>query len=581
MSSNDEILDEIGSYPKMAATVEVVSTPDEAKPFFLIKNNRTRKFLKIGKNEYSILNSLDGINSIEDIYKTYEDRFSGDTIDQLIIKLYHMRLLEQDCVSPEEERKLGVIHRLVRNFTYEKLFKIKVNLLEPDEIIAKIYNKLKFFFHKYFLIPAALFVILGLVLFLLNLPTAVNVFWQGIDNGEILLVVFPMLLITVLHEFSHGLTTKHFGGVIYEMGFMLFYFRPAFYCNVTDSYRFNRWQRSAVNAAGVYFQLFLVACLLAGWQIAGSPLGVGGRFLLNLASFNILLILFNLIPLIKLDGYWILTTIVGIDNLRQKSFDFLNAVAANKIIGISKSKYILKQSSAKEKLVYAIYGISAIIFTIGFLFAIGLRIGGYIVLRFGTIGLVVFVLMVLILFLKAFKSIAEFNIDVFRGGMKSILRFVVLVALVVVVSGFILSEIYVEYEVEALYRLVEAKPGESHQEISDAESLIKVYLRKPDLNYIKKGQNVYINIYKNGRKEGFTGVILSDQPRKELYFNTGINVTANPSLFSGREKHVMLAKITNPTGLFKEVKNSTADVAAGRVTLGQYVGQMFARLIPD
>lgn len=50
-----------------------------------------------------------------------------------------------------------------------------------------------------------------------------------------LLAWITILCVTACHEFAHGLTCKHFGGEVREMGFMLIYFQPAFYCNVSDA----------------------------------------------------------------------------------------------------------------------------------------------------------------------------------------------------------------------------------------------------------------------------------------------------------------------------------------------------------
>src|SRR5256886_9027587 len=79
------------------------------------------------------------------------------------------------------------------------------------------------------------------------------------------LVVFS---VTTMHEFSHGMTCRHFGGKVREVGFMLIYFQPAFYCDVSDSWMFaSRRERMWVTFAGGYFQLVVWGLCTIVWRI--------------------------------------------------------------------------------------------------------------------------------------------------------------------------------------------------------------------------------------------------------------------------------------------------------------------------
>ena len=60
----------------------------------------------------------------------------------------------------------------------------------------------------------------------------------------------------IIHEFGHGLTAKHFGGEVHEMGMLFLVLTPALYCDVTDSWLLpNKWQRIWISAAGIYVEL--------------------------------------------------------------------------------------------------------------------------------------------------------------------------------------------------------------------------------------------------------------------------------------------------------------------------------------
>ena len=62
----------------------------------------------------------------------------------------------------------------------------------------------------------------------------------------------------IIHEFGHGLTAKHFGGEVHEMGILFLVLTPALYCDVTDSWLLpNKWKRIWISAAGIYVECFL------------------------------------------------------------------------------------------------------------------------------------------------------------------------------------------------------------------------------------------------------------------------------------------------------------------------------------
>src|SRR6185436_10731524 len=76
------------------------------------------------------------------------------------------------------------------------------------------------------------------------------------------------MLVIVAHEFAHGLTCKHFGGSVREIGFLLLYFQPAFYCNVSDAWLFpEKSKRLWVSFAGAYFEIFLWSLATVVWRV--------------------------------------------------------------------------------------------------------------------------------------------------------------------------------------------------------------------------------------------------------------------------------------------------------------------------
>ena len=128
----------------------------------------------------------------------------------------------------------------------------------------------------------------------------------------------------VLHEFGHGLSCKHFGGECHEMGVMMLVLTPCLYCNVSDSWMLpNRWHRAAIGAAGMYVELVLASiCTFIWWFTEPGPLNYICLNVMFICSVST--VMFNANPLLRYDGYYILSDVLEIPNLRQKASTILN-----------------------------------------------------------------------------------------------------------------------------------------------------------------------------------------------------------------------------------------------------------------
>ncbi len=127
-----------------------------------------------------------------------------------------------------------------------------------------------------------------------------------------------MALTKVFHEFGHGLACKKFGGQCHEMGVMLLVLTPCLYANVSDSWLLpSKWKRAFIAAAGMYVELVLASVAVFVWWF--SQPGMINQLALNIVFISsVSTILFNANPLLRYDGYYILSDLLEIPNLRSK-----------------------------------------------------------------------------------------------------------------------------------------------------------------------------------------------------------------------------------------------------------------------
>ncbi len=139
--------------------------------------------------------------------------------------------------------------------------------------------------------------------------------------------------VKIVHEFGHAFTCKRYGGEVHEMGFMFILFTPYLFCNVSDSWLAQRRHRIAVTAAGIIVELFLASVATWLWLVA-QP-GLFKQMCFNtMALCSVSTILFNANPLMKFDGYYIMTDLLEIPNLRAKSNAWVTHWAQRTLLGM-------------------------------------------------------------------------------------------------------------------------------------------------------------------------------------------------------------------------------------------------------
>ena len=173
-------------------------------------------------------------------------------------------------------------------------------------------------------------------------------------------------ILMAIHEIGHGLTTKHYGGHVKSMGFALVYLTPAFYTDTSEGEVLgDPFQRTMITISGVWVELMM--CTIATFVWWGTPRGTAAHdfaYLVILLT-GIAVVLINWNPLIKLDGYYILTELIGIVDLKEDSTLFVSAWVKKNIWGLPvEVPYVPK----KRRIGYAIYALLSGIYSYSVLY---------------------------------------------------------------------------------------------------------------------------------------------------------------------------------------------------------------------
>ena len=167
--------------------------------------------------------------------------------------------------------------------------------------------------------------------------------------GILVLILLQVLSISV-HEAGHALAIRHFGRHVRRFGVAMYYLFPCFYVDSTDMALGSRAQRIVVSLAGPFAGLTVAAgCALVA---AGQPETLAGNLAFKAASLFVFQFVFNLLPILELDGYHVLVDALDAPFLRQRALGFVRGAAFRKLRARS------KWSSAEIGL--AVFGVTAI-----------------------------------------------------------------------------------------------------------------------------------------------------------------------------------------------------------------------------
>ena len=356
--------------------------------FYVIKDPVNGRFFRFKEAEHHIARLLDGVRTRDEVRKAVEVKFDAplddDTLKGFIKELDGQGLLDKGQAPTPADRPV---------WTHKNPYMIRLRLFDPEAVLNRLVGPLRFMFTPAFVITA--------LLLILSAATLTTVEWGAISQDfshmgllKALLLGWPALLVVgTLHEFAHGLTCKYFGGEVRDMGFLLIYYHPALYCNVSDAWMFPRKaQRLWVMFSGTLLELFVWALATVFWRFT-EPGTLANSLALVVIATSGAKALINFNPLIKLDGYYIMSDVLDIPNLRKRAFTYLR----HRLRMVKKSE-VEPAYTPREGRIFLVYSVVSMLFSIGMLVFMAVQAGTFLMGRLQAWGFVIFLLLLPIIF---------------------------------------------------------------------------------------------------------------------------------------------------------------------------------------
>lgn len=296
---------------------------------WVVKDPVAMRYYQLREEEYFVLRQLDGRTSSDAIVERFGRRFAPRQLEPLRLQAFLARLHREGMVvslaQGQGHELFARRKKLVRREWFEMLSNIlalRFRGVDPQRLLNRLAPATAWMFSRWFFIASLMLMTAALGLVIVHFETLrerLPDFQAFFSAGNLLWLAAAVALAKVLHELGHALACRHFGGECHEIGVMLLVFTPCLYCNVSDAWMMtNKWRRIAIGAAGMWVEMMLasIATFVWWWTTPGM---LNGLCLDLMFVCSVSTVLFNGNPLLRYDGYYILSDLVEVPNLQEQA----------------------------------------------------------------------------------------------------------------------------------------------------------------------------------------------------------------------------------------------------------------------
>lgn len=332
-------------YPKIDPDALHRDNIEDGEPVVMILIRGRDQMFRLPPHQWRLAQLFDGNRSWDEVAELYAElygvRYDPDDLREFTSQLdaagfWYQTPLERN-VALQQKLEAGRHQHAHKKSKFGDVAHMQFSAWDPDRYFDRIYPWLRWIYTPWFTgLCLALFAFMTWV-FIVN--------WGQIGHDTLQFYNFTQktaadlaefwvlfLILAYFHESAHGLTCKHYGGQVHSMGFHLIYLTPAFFIDVSEAWVWaTRWQRLITILAGIWVEMIFCAVATIVWW--GTPPGSGAHDLAYKVMLitGVVVVIVNMNPLIKLDGYYAFSEIIGFADIKEKSTSYLSGLVRKKV----------------------------------------------------------------------------------------------------------------------------------------------------------------------------------------------------------------------------------------------------------
>lgn len=294
--------------------------------WYVLGDPYAHRFFRVSPETYRLLERLEGKSTVEsawlDVVSSFPDEAPGQQeVLRVLNQLFQAGLLRAE--TPLESERLFRLmsrerSRAVQMRWLQFLF-MRIPLWDPDRLL----NRGRRLVDWGIGLPGAILwsavVLVGALQVLGRSELLVSEGEGVLAPNNIGWLYLTWVFVKFFHELGHAAVCKRYGGEVHVMGVMLLVFTPFPYMDASSAWAFReRWKRVLTGAAGMVFEVFLAGIAAVIW--ARTSPGLAHQLAYNVMFLaSVSTVLFNINPLLRFDGYYILSDLLDSPNLHQRS----------------------------------------------------------------------------------------------------------------------------------------------------------------------------------------------------------------------------------------------------------------------
>lgn len=281
---------------------------------------RQGRFLQLTGLLYRILELADGRRTSAEIAEELTESTEWLVTPADVRHLLQTKLVPAGLVLPKD----GVVATSTRPTASALGAPLRVNartkLIGPGALDA-IAKRLQVLFAPPILIPMLLLIAAAHAWLYVRHGVLAALIDALYTPAALLVILVAIVAAALVHEFGHAAALRYGGGRARRIGGGFYTVFPAFYTDVTESYRLGRWARVRTGLGGVYFHLIFAVGLIGLARVTGQ------EYLLLAVMLITIEVARQFIPFLRLDGYWVLADLAGIPDFFSQMGPFLRSLS--------------------------------------------------------------------------------------------------------------------------------------------------------------------------------------------------------------------------------------------------------------
>ncbi|NLW85824.1 MAG: hypothetical protein GXY38_03020 [Planctomycetes bacterium] len=362
--------------PALRPGVQIHRRHYRGKTWHVVQDPSGNQFFRLNDSAYQFIGLLDGRRTVAQAWNACNET-AGDSAPtqgeaiSLLGQLYTSNLLHSDLAGDAE----GLFQRYrkrrikqTQGYLMNLLF-MRIPLLNPDRFLNRWVGLFGKLFSTWGFVLWAMIIAAGFAFAGQRAGDLVQR-GQGVLSPSNLPALYAALILCkVLHEFAHAFACKKFGrdaggrGEVHQMGVMFLVFMPMPYVDASSSWMLgSKWRRAVVGMAGMFVETAVGAIAAIIWSITSAGTAVNALAYNMIFVAGVSTLLFNINPLLRYDGYYILSDLLEIPNLSQRAKDYISYLVKRYVYGVRQARTPAR--AANERYWLASYGVAAGIYRV-------------------------------------------------------------------------------------------------------------------------------------------------------------------------------------------------------------------------